>query len=207
MKRSMFAVAAALGLVAGTTCAANELALDFSSVIIDTTNGSWSLGWEFTANADIVVTELGFYDDLMNDLVESHEVGIFDLAGNLLVSGTVNPGDPLNSWWRFTDVPDTALSAGDSYVIAAVTLTENYTWNPIGFVTAPEISFVVDRWVSSFRLDFPTESDGGGLIGWFGPNFNFVPGPGGIALLLLGGLIGTRRRRCRARTGRSRPDR
>lgn len=102
------------------------LALDFTSPTVDATNGAWSLGWEFTLRSAVTVTALGFYDDGKNDLTQSHGVVIYNLQGNPLVSGTVNPGDPLQSWWRWTSVTPTLLPTG-SYIITAATGSENYT--------------------------------------------------------------------------------
>ncbi|HEY9700408.1 MAG TPA: PTPA-CTERM sorting domain-containing protein [Trichocoleus sp.] len=150
--------------------------------------GQWSLGFEFTANNNISVKSLGFYDDLKNDLTESHAVGIFDSLGNLLVSGTVNPGDTLDGWFRYSSVAPTLLQAGQNYFVAATTGSENYTWDVLGFTVDPNITFIRDAYAGSSMLVFPS---GGPSVanGYFGPNFQFdatpVPTPA-----LLPGLVG-----------------
>lgn len=167
-----------------------DLGVDFTSPTTDFTNNNWSLGWGFTVNESLVVQALGFYDDLKNDLREAHDVGIFDSTGTLIVSGQVQPGDPLMSWWRWTNVTPTSLVAGQSYQIAAVTGGENYTWNPTGFVVAPEISFLQDSFYNppGGVLMYPNSSNA--LTGWFGPNLSLeeivVPLPGAVVLLALG---------------------
>lgn len=147
-----------------------------------------------------MVNSLGFYDDLKNDLTESHDVGIYDSLGNLLVSGTVMPGAPLISWFRWTAVAPTLLPVGNGYRIAATTGGENYTWNPTGFVTDPAITFVADRYTSSAVLVFPANGPNG-VNGWLGPNFSGdvfegqVPEPGTYAMIGIGLAAGIARLR------------
>ncbi|HHD64878.1 MAG TPA: hypothetical protein ENK96_11095 [Desulfobulbaceae bacterium] len=62
----------AVTLVFGMVGSAGASAIDFTDVTTNFTNGSWSLGFEFTTNEDIYVTSLGFYDDYRDGLTESH---------------------------------------------------------------------------------------------------------------------------------------
>ena len=87
-----------------------------------------TFGWQFSTNSQITVMRLGVLDidnsqfvfnNLQDDLRSSHQVGIFTSAGNLLVSGVVHPGAPLDGIFRYTDVAPTVLSAGETYVIGA----------------------------------------------------------------------------------------
>ena len=184
-------LAAVLATLPAYHATAATLAADFTSPTVDSTNGSWSLGFEFNVNIPFVVTELGFYDDFQNDLTQSHDVGIYNAGGTLLVSGTISPGDPLVSWFRWTSVTPTLLPVGNGYRIAGVTGAENYTWSPTGFTTDPSITFVADRYTSSATLVFPADGPVG-VNGFFGPNFagNPVPEPGTFALLAAGLIAG-----------------
>jgi len=190
-----FGMALFVALVALPVPGFAGLAVDFTATSQDFNNlNGYSLGWEFHVLAPFTVTQLGFYDDGKNGLAEAHAVGIFDPGGNLLVSGTVQPGDPLVSWWRWTSVTPVVLPPDTGYVIAGVSgVVDNYTWGdaqyPLqGFVTDPRIQFAVDRWIQSPALVYPTSSNGGGLVGWFGPNFSNVPEPATFALIG-GGLL------------------
>ena len=153
----------------------------------------YSLGFEFLVNQPITVNSLGFFQAPGVALVNPHAVGIFDTAGNLLASTTVNPSDPLTAGFRYHAIALLDLAGGQDYVISAVAgITDPYTFNPTAFTTAPQVAFVQDAYSVSSTLVFPTTTDGN--FGYFGPNFTFVPTitpipePSSLALLSLGGL-------------------
>lgn len=180
---------------------------------------TWSLGWEFSVNTPITVTALGFFDlgyyfypaprdpsvqyDTQYDLTSSHDVGIYDSSGNLLVWRTVSPGDSLTNFFRYTSVANILspsplpipLGTGD-YVIAAATFGDYYTWWDPGSVSSSEINFVQDRSISSPILAYPDQTEG--VTGYFGPNFQYevatVPEPGILVMLAISmlGVFGLR---------------
>jgi hypothetical protein len=194
--------------------AAADLALDFTSVpeANNQTHGSYSLGFQFQTNVEIVVTALGFYDYQKDGLTEDHDVGIYDSVGNLLVSTKVLTTDPLISFFRFRDVAPTTLPADQRYYIMAVTGSEKYAFEANGLTVDPAITYATDSWYWDFNLIpsvpqqtrnlmFPnggtgiTQNGGGG---YFGPNF-LSQAPLPSSLLLVGSglfsLIGLGRRR------------
>jgi hypothetical protein len=176
-------------LVPFSASAISVAAVDFTSPTTDFTNDAWSLGFQFTTNKILTVTDLGFYDDLKNDLTESHDVGIYNSLGSLLVSGTVNPGDTLDGWFRYVSVAPTTLQAGQTYFAAATTGSENYTWNPNGFIVNPDINFIGAAYQSSTTLVFPGSGPDGNN-GYFGANFKSVPIPEPLTILGTGLALG-----------------
>jgi len=137
-------------------------------------------------------------------------VGIWDSAGNLLVSTTVLGTDALIIHFRYHLIADYLLAPGD-YVIGGLLAAGDQA--PInatgGIATVPGYSYVEDREVENASLSFPTHTSGGFL----GPNavlavdFSAVPTAATIVpeidpsegartiCLLLGALLVLRGRR------------
>jgi hypothetical protein len=121
------------------------------------------------------------YDAGLNGLVNSHQVGIWNSTGTLLISGTVASGttDPLVGKFRYTNALTgiLTLAAGD-YVIGGST-----TGDPIvgvipsgNVTTAPNITFLQNRTNGiSNTFSFPGITQSGVDVGLFGPNFQFTP--------------------------------
>lgn len=187
MKRTLGAIAM---VALATSAFAGLQGIDFTSPTIDYTNGTWSLGYEFTVGSSAVnVTDLGFYDDGKNGLTESHDVGIFDSSGNLLASTTVTNSDGLTGWFRYAAISPLTLAANATYQVMATTGSENYTWNPSGFWVNPLITFDGDRFTSSITLVYGNSTSG--VNGWFGANMilesgSVIPAPGAVLLGLIG---------------------
>jgi hypothetical protein len=207
-KKYVLAIAIALALTVPVARADDAIpAISFQLTPANVgTDDPQSLGWVFSTNTDVAVSALGFYVGAQNGLTQTHEVGIYDLSGNLLVSTTVSSSDPLVGWFAYHPVATTVLSAGGTYVIAAETGADPLAWNPNGFTVSPSINWVSDAWVYSDSLVFPTGSDyalyGVNTNGYFGPNFLDpveTPEPATITLFLLGGglLSAVRRRKQR----------
>lgn len=77
-------------------------------------------GWEFSPQAEIAITEIGWLDVGGDGLVDSHEVGIWTSAGELLHSVVVSSSDELDGPLRYVSIPPLTLTLLESYVIAGV---------------------------------------------------------------------------------------
>jgi hypothetical protein len=169
-----------------------------NSVVVTTTalNNNWSLGWEFTVNSTINVTELGVFDKDGDGLTSSHPVGIFRVSdGALLTSTTITTTDTLDGGFRYKPVSSTSLTTGESYRIAAVyTLPglDEYPNLSNTFTADGAINFVTDRFTQTSVLTNPTTSAGHSNA-YLSSNFKFesastaAPEPGTMALLAVGG--------------------
>ena len=82
-----------------------------------------SLGFLFTANQDLTIVSLGYYDDTAEGFVTAHTVGIFDSTGTLMVSATLDAGADavLDGHFRYVDIDPITLAAGATYTAAATT--------------------------------------------------------------------------------------
>ena len=109
-----------------------------------TTSGAVNrmVGWEFTANAPIIVTHLGYFDagnsspvTPPDGLFRSYQMGVWRPDGTLLTQGTVLQGtaSPEFQSFRYADVPDVTLQSGQSYIVAGFLPEGNYaqqTYDP-----------------------------------------------------------------------------
>jgi len=148
-------------------------------------------GWAFTTDNTITVTSLGWWDLGDDGLRFSHQVGIWNNAGVLLLSATVASGttDPLIDHFRFTSTltGDPTLAPGN-YVIGGLTWDELVAARLISvccdggsdsIATAPGISFIQGRtnntegvfgYPSDWARDFFRDDFDPGI---FGPSFQF----------------------------------
>src|SRR4051794_39719346 len=79
------------------TSQAQNTAITLGNSISGGNAGNYSVGWEFTVNSNITLTQLGYWDQEGNGFVSSHQVGLFSDAGTLLTSTTVASSDPLTA--------------------------------------------------------------------------------------------------------------
>jgi hypothetical protein len=160
-----------------------------------------TVGFVFSSANNIAVTALGWWDaDTSNPLNASHQVGIWNSAGTLLGSVTVNPNDPLNGDFRYAGLPVINLLAGQQYFIGGRDLVgdgDNYASSNTALVMGSGITFVgAARTDAGAGFAFPSivTTNSGGR---FGPNFDYrilnaaVPEPGSWLMMIAGfGFVG-----------------
>jgi hypothetical protein len=175
---------AVFSLLGAGSALCQDIALSFDSLGsgFNFNQGTFSLGWRFTANQDVSVSALGFYDANQDGLTTSHAVGIFDVETcTLLASTTVMPSDPLEGFFRFHDIAPIVLPGGADYYIASVTGGEQYAVNVTTLNVNPAITFwgfaIFGNTQSTSQLLCPNGPAGmQGFKGDFGPSFKIVTG-------------------------------
>jgi hypothetical protein len=218
------AVLALMLATAGTTAARAQVALSFTSPntnsFLDGTGRM--LGWEFTVDTTIEVTELGWFDWQNDGLATSHQIGIWNTAGQtLLGSVTVSAGASatLADGFRYQALGSSIfLVTGQTYRIAGFdpgTGGDAHVWDVFhsGYSNYEVSGFTVDPNVNLTAGDALGGAAGGfgyplGPIGderavLMGPNFSFAVVPEASAsALLAAGLavlaVGFHRRRGRS---------
>src|ERR1041385_6359444 len=103
-----------------------------------------TIGWSFNVTSTIIVGGLGWYAPNGAGLALSHMVGIWDPAGNLLASGTVQAGtaDPLDGLFRTHSITPITLTPGTGYIVGGLNFLANTDQLAFG-VTPTTISSIV----------------------------------------------------------------
>ncbi len=207
-------------LVGGSVAAAPVV--DFTGGEESTANnfstGDITLGWRFTVTSPIAIGGLGIFDVGANGLANSHQIGLWNSDGSLLltsatitdansthVTSTSTAGD-----WRSTPLIAPLVLVPADYVIGAFYSDHDadHVFQIVGAAapgtvsTIPGVTFDESRF-ALFSFQFP-RSHVPGNDGYFGPNLFTVaappvPEPKTYAMLMAGlgllGLIARRRRK------------
>lgn len=169
----------------------------FSAVTFTGFNVSASMpatvGYSFTANVDILVLALSYYDFNGDGLGAAHPVGLWNSSHALIAQATVSSGtaSPLQDSFRFSAIPPIQLLAGQTYFVAGFNTggSDLYVGEATGFSPNSAITFGHGVGNSnSSGLQFPIAAQGfdpsvfgGSLI----LTENAVPEPSVLALALI----------------------
>jgi len=203
------AVALALALTTGSAMATPAItSFSGGSQFATVAGTAETTGWKFTvaAGLGITVNALAWWDATPGTpLASAHQVGIWDLSGNLLASTTVGISDALTGSFRYASIAALSLNGGQSYLVGGLDSAadgDNYITGVGQLVVAPEVTFNGSiRSGSNTGFAAPTVVNG--TQGRFGPNFDFtanvastVPEPASLAIALTAlGLLGAGRLR------------
>lgn len=127
----------------------------------------------------------------------TYTIGLWDISGNLLTSTSVSEtGDLLASGFRWADIPDLTLSAGNYVVGSAGDWAANGDLYYYGgtYTTAPELAFVQGRYLLGGTLQFPTDLDTDNTPSFLGGNASLIPVPGPLPILGFAAALGHSRR-------------
>jgi hypothetical protein len=157
-----------------------------------------TMGSQFTVSSSVTVFQAGIWDYLGDGLVDSHAVGVWDSAGNLLDTATVQAGtvDPLMDGFRWASLATPlTLNPGQTYHLGAYypgyigtdpIAPNSSDWLAAGSHTVDSpFTWITDAYGPGNGFEDPTQT----YItqGFFGPNLA-VPEPTTViagALLLL----------------------
>ena len=200
--RIAFAAATAtLALMGGAAHAATPV-VSLSDLTGETLgNPPFTLGFSFTANSGVQVTQLGVFDGSQDGLAEAHAVGLWDSIGTLLASTVVGSGTSgtLVNQFRYADIPFVTLVAGQTYRVGAVWASgaDPLVFSATGLSLDPRFSYLGGAYVAGGSLAYPGSVGGEG--GYFGPNLMLgggVPEPATWAMMIAGfGMVGFALRR------------
>jgi hypothetical protein len=190
-----------LALVVGAPATATT-AYEFSSAPATTDSTQLSLGFTFITYDDVLVTNLGYYDDGGDGFSTQHEVGIFGSTGALVADSLLSAGtiDPLTGHFRYVSITPVLLPAGQTFTIAATTHggADPFIYglggsSIVGLNVDPAISIPTGGARFNYQADNtlrdPENASGYTLYG--GPDFLFessvsTPEPQTLTLVLVG---------------------
>jgi uncharacterized protein DUF4082 len=160
----------------------------------------FSVGWKFTANTNMTVTQLGYFAN--PNLTESHNVAIYTAAGSIVTATTVVAADPRTANFRYHLLPTpVTLMAGQMYwIMGSSGLVDPYAFQVTTLTTNPALTYVQSGFTAGNSLAFPA-SFPGSPNSYFGPDFQFTavpepstPGLCGV-MAMSGVVIAWRKRR------------
>ena len=112
-------------------------------------------GWEFMANDNITVTELGFWQPGLSST--SVPIGLWTDSGTFLAQATVTTGSSLVDGFLYTPLSSgVALTAGQDYLIGALFESDTAMSGTTNVVTAPQVTFLEDAFIYTGVLSAPT---------------------------------------------------
>jgi len=197
-------------------------ALSYTSLNSNFLDGSnRMLGWRFSVTEDVNVSAVGWFDWDGNGLNLSHEVGLWNTAGETLLTSVVIPAGTtatLDSGFRYMALgTPVTLVTGQTYIIAGYDVGvsgDPHVWDVSlsgfnahvnGFASDPRISPEAAIGSVAGSFGFPTGTTGDARTVLMGPNFvvDVVPEPSVTTLLIGSGVLAFTfaRRRLRKENG------
>ncbi len=161
------------------------------------------VGYRFTANTNLFVTDLGMWiaSPTNPGLDQVHRVILWDTnAASIVASAVVDSTSTVMGDWVFTAITPVALTSGTNYTIAADYWTGGLDWYNSGASSVTfdsDLSFVTRLAPTAINMGYvmPTLTATGN--GRFGPNLitAAIPEPASMAVLGLGALALLRKKR------------
>ena len=159
-----------------------------------------TVGYQFSTSVPFTIDALAYWYGVISD----HQVGLWDSAGNLLVSTTVLSTDPVQGHFQFHSIPTYSLASGAYTLGGEVQIVQSLPngnagliqTNAQGVVTVPGFTWTQAVSSGGAGFNYPTNSFGStfGQNSFLAPNFSIVPAAPvpepSTVLLLASGLAG-----------------
>lgn len=144
--------------------------------------GDFTIGWSFTIDEPIVITDVGQFDIEWDGLNKNTSIGFWRVDDAALLSVT-----PVPSQWsgpssnlggfRMVGTEPLYLHPGE-YVVGSQTFSFDFDWYVYNAVYTPSVGIEIGsaRHEPGSVLAFPTQVNAisDGTAAWFGPNFHFL---------------------------------
>jgi hypothetical protein len=208
MKTLLSICGAALVCGLGFQAKANTLITNAGPGIVNSSGSDTTWGYDFTVGLNpLMITSLGLWDgpntspgSTGDGFDSTHEIGLWDISGNLLATTTMQMGtvDPLIGEFRYSSVLITTnpgpviLSANTTYVLGAHFISDSVSFDTFRRNLSgdqatfdPAVSAGDGRFSGGTGFNFPSGDAGPGSF--VGPNamFTSVPDGGASTLLLM----------------------
>ncbi len=164
---------------------------------IEAKHNTGMAGWEFKIDDAIVLTQLGLYDVGEDGLSQSHQIGIWDVTGQMRVSSVVPSGSAsvIRDGYHYVEVAPTLLTEGHDYVIGVFfehAAPDRLLENLDGLQMAPGIHYLWPRAGLTDVFSFPDnrQTDSPDAFNHFSANFQYIVAVAGD--LNLDGLVNSR---------------
>lgn len=139
----------------------------FVEFALQKTNGMY--GWTFDTVSPVTVTAIGWYDDGLDGLRQTHEIGLWNYSpaqtGMLLTQLTISSGTntALDGFYRKMELPEALTLEAGSYVVAGT--YDDFDADPVMFVNTslPHPPHIPGD--PRIAVGGPAVSEGGGFRG------------------------------------------
>lgn len=137
------------------------------------------IGWRFTVNQQIEVSDLGVWnDDTSGGMSTPHPVGIWDESQALISSVTVELTGTVVGNWIYGSITPVILDPGETYTIGLEYYSDDddsYISSASSMSTDPDVNWInaVYPLAADLGFVFPALDSPASSLGRFGPNFLF----------------------------------